>query len=579
MSPTYLDVPFKEKDQAKALGARWDVTVKKWYAPEGRDLAPFNAWLPSDLKKNTLNEPVSFERLPLTDSTHEALVLQKNGITLSRLLFGVSQAVAEAFKSGVWTLVEVVEARPRNGHVYLEISERDTDGKVLAKANSTIWASTANKILPDFEKATGASLAPGIKLLVRAKPVYKPQYGFSIEIDAIDPDYTLGNLEARKREIRTRLQQEGVFTANKRLPAPWDYTAVLVIAPPGAAGLGDFQAEAQRLTQFGICQFIYASSRFQGEGAAIEIKETLLAALDQWKVSGTHVPDAVVILRGDGAVNDLAWLNDYALARTLCDLSIPVLTGIGHERDTTILDEVAHTRFDTPSKVVTGIEQVIKKRVQEAKDYFSQLTTFAHRTLSRTRTQLESRQVAVQTHAVRHLTLAQQNTQSLVSDIRLEAVHTLHRATQEIRDLKNNIRHEAHQQLSLAKREVPTLFSEVRHEAHAAVKSARTQVASKMEAVRDRAVLDSRRSHEAMETHRHGIAQGVRRSLTDASAQTTALFREIAGQGPDKTLSRGFALVRNVEHTLITRITQTHPGQSLEIQFRDGLVTSLVTPK
>jgi exodeoxyribonuclease VII large subunit len=166
-----------------------------------------------------------------------------------------------------------------------------------------------------------------------------------------------------------------------------------------------------------------------------------------------------------------------------------------------------------------------------------------------------------------------------VSDIRLEAVHTLHRATQEIRDLKNNIRHEAHQQLSLAKREVPTLFSEVRHEAHAAVKSARTQVASKMEAVRDRAVLDSRRSHEAMETHRHGIAQGVRRSLTDASAQTTALFREIAGQGPDKTLSRGFALVRNVEHTLITRITQTHPGQSLEIQFRDGLVTSLVTPK
>jgi len=115
------------------------------------------------------------------------------------------------------------------------------------------------------------------------------------------------------------------------------------------------------------------------------------------------------------------------------------------------------------------------------------------------------------------------------------------------------------------------------HEAHAAVKSARTQVASKMEAVRDRAILDSRRSHETMKAHMHDIAQGARRSITDASAQSTALFREIAGQGPEKTLTRGFAVVQDAERTLITRLDQTHPGQSLEIQFRDGFVTSLVT--
>ena len=579
MNPTYLDVPFKDKDQAKALGARWDVAAKKWYVPDGREVSLFNAWLPSDLKQGRLSPAPPSERTLATTpvSAHPELALQNKGITLSRLLAGVSQAVAEAFKSGVWTLVEVVEARPRNGHVYLEISERDADGKVLAKANATIWASTANKILPDFEKATGASLAPGIKLLVRAKPVYKPQYGFSLDIEAIDPDYTLGDLEARKREIRTRLQQEGVFEANKRLPAPWDYTAVLVIAPPGAAGLGDFQAEAQRLERFGLCQFVYASSRFQGEGAATEIREALRAALEHWTVSNPAVPDAVVILRGGGAVNDLAWLNDYALARTLCDLSIPVLTGIGHERDSTILDEVAHARFDTPSKVVTGIEQVIKQRVQEAKDYFSQLTTFAHRTLSSTRTQLESRHGAVQTHAARQMALARQETRGLIGDIRLEAVQTLHRATHEIRHLKASIRHEAHQQLSIAQRDVPALFAEIRHEAYAAVKLARTLAASRWEAVSDRAARDSRHSHQAIETLRREMAQWARRTITEASAQSTALFREIAGQGPEKTLARGFALVRDAERTIITTRAQTHPGQSLDIQFRDGLVTSLVT--
>ncbi|MDP3639534.1 MAG: exodeoxyribonuclease VII large subunit, partial [Azonexus sp.] len=187
--------------------------------------------------------------------------------------------------------------------------------------------------------------------MVRAKPVFKAQYGFSIEIDAIDPEYTLGDLEARKREIRTRLQQEGIYDANKKLSSPWDFNAVLVVAPQGAAGLGDFQAEATRLERFGICRFVYATSRFQGEGAANEIKQALQSALQHWRDSAMSTPDAVVIIRGGGAVNDLAWLNDYELAKHICTMKIPVLTGIGHERDNTILDEVSNIRFDTPSKV------------------------------------------------------------------------------------------------------------------------------------------------------------------------------------------------------------------------------------
>lgn len=240
----------------------------------------------------------------------------------------------------MWTLVEVNEATLRGGHVYLELAERDSTGKPVAKAKGMIWASTAARILPEFEKATGAVIGAGIKLLVRARPVFKPQHGFSLEIDAIDPEYTLDQ-EAKKREIRTRLQQESLFERNRKLAVPADFQLVLVISPPEAAGLGDFRKEADRLGRHGICRVVYAHSRFQGEGAAREIVDAALAALRD--MSSTGQPDAIVLIRGGGAANDLAWLNDYHLARFICEQSIPVLTGIRHERDSTLPDELVNT--------------------------------------------------------------------------------------------------------------------------------------------------------------------------------------------------------------------------------------------
>ena len=503
MSYTYLDVPFKAKDEAKALGARWDSAARKWYVPDGVELTPFTSWLrtASAAALPITTRPSTF--LNAAESTSQAIALPKNGITLSQLLAGVAQAVSQAFKSGVWTIVEVVEARTRNGHVYLELSERTPDGSVLATARASIWANTASKILPEFERATGASVAPGIKLLVRAKPVFKAQYGFSIEIDAIDPDYTLGDLEARKREIRTRLTQEGLIEQNKRLSAPWDFNTVLVIAPQGAAGLGDFQAEATRLERFGICHFVYAASRFQGEGAAQEIRQVLLAALVPW--NDAVIPlDAVVILRGGGAVNDLAWLNEYELAKVICTLKVPVWTGIGHERDNTILDEVAHTRFDTPSKVIAGIEQVIQKRIQEAKANFHFMTNGAQRGIHTARSQIDRGFVAIQAGALRELSVAKQTTTERMNELRHAATMTVHEAKQDARTLVAELRHAAHQQLAVAKRDVPAFLAEIRAEAINTVGLSRTLSGAKMEAIRDRAAVDLVRgnpTHTGIPTH------------------------------------------------------------------------------
>jgi exodeoxyribonuclease VII large subunit len=573
--PTFLEVQFKEKDQAKALGARWDGPAKKWYVPDGLDLAPFKAWLPAGARSSGPAPATTKELIPV-ESAGQDLTIAKKGATLSQLLAGVAQAVAQAFKSGVWTMVEVVEARTKNGHVYLELAERTPEGNVLATAKATLWATTANKILPEFERATGATIAPGIKLLVRAKPVFKPQYGFSIEVDAIDPEYTLGDLEARKREIRTRLKQEGIFDANKKLPAPWDFNAVLVVAPQGAAGLGDFQAEATRLERFGICRFVYATSRFQGEGAANEIKQALLATLTKWLDSGRPAPDAVVIIRGGGAVNDLAWLNDYELARTICTLKIPVLTGIGHERDNTILDEVSNIRFDTPSKVAAGIEQVIRRRVEEVKASFELLANFARRAANAANSRVDRNFAAIQSGALRQVATARQTSADLMSELQLEAIRTVHAAKQDAQNLVSEVRHEAYQQLSEAKRDVPALFSEIRVEAGNAVKTARALASTRLDAIRDRAAVDVLRSKVSVKQGFDAVTSSAFRAIADAKQASTALFLEVAGQGPEKTLGRGFAIVRDAQGKPMTSAAGAKPGGEMEIEFRDGRVAAQV---
>ena len=550
MANTYLIVPFKDKDAAKSLGAKWDAAQRKWYVPDGRELTPFSSWLPVGTSNAT--GAAKADLTPLA-TAHTGLAVRKRGISLSQLLAGVSQAVAQAYKAGVWTMVEVLELRVSGGHIFLGVSERDSNGAVLAKASAVIWQSTANAILPEFERATGVQLASGIKLLVRARPVFKPQHGFTLEIDAIDSEYTLGDLEARKREIRERLQAEGVFAANKLLPAPWDFNAVLVVAPAGAAGLGDFQAEANRLERYGVCRFIYAYSHFQGEGAAREICNALQDALATWASKVPEKPDAVVIIRGGGAVNDLAWLNDYDLARFVCDLPIPVMTGIGHERDSTVLDEVANTKFDTPSKVVAGIEQTIIKRVTEVKANFQQVTIRASKVVEFFNAKTGALDVAVRSDAIRHLAQGRQATAEIMADIRVASMQSIRRASEQSLETLQLVKTEARTQLAEAKRDVPVFWSQV---------SLGTGHALRTASIESDVLISA-------------VSSSARLMVRDGAARAEALMREITGQGPEKTLSRGFAMVRGQGGKTITGAKQVADGREIQIQFHDGNIEAI----
>lgn len=289
--------------------------------------------------------------------------------SLSEYLGTVQEVIRVAFDEPVWVKAEIRNLNIKGGHYYLELAEKDAEtDKVIASCKATIWKFSASKIVLKFERETGIEISSDLNVLIKIRARFDPQYGFSVNIEEIDSSFTLGEIAKRYQQIIERLTQEGLIHKNKLLPTPFDIQNVLVIAPQNAAGLGDFKKDADALERNGVCDFVYHTATFQGNTAATSLIESLGSGLRQWASTFNFPPDLIVIIRGGGSVNDLAYLNDYELAALLCKRSVPIWVGIGHEKDRTILDEIAHRSFDTPSKVIAGIRNHIVERVQEAVD-------------------------------------------------------------------------------------------------------------------------------------------------------------------------------------------------------------------
>lgn len=287
-------------------------------------------------------------------------------LSLKEYLATVQEVVKHTFDTPVWVKAEIRNLSIKAGHYYLELAEKEADSnQVIASCRATIWKFSAQKMVSQFERESGIELSRDLKVLIKVKANFDPQYGFSLNIVEIDSGYTLGDIARRYQQIVERLTAEGLIQRNKNLPSPFDLNRILVISPENAAGLGDFRKDADALQRAQVCEFIYHSATFQGNTAPQNIMQSLAQALKQWVQTYEAAPDLIVIIRGGGAVNDLAYLNDYDLAALLCKRSVPIWVGIGHEKDRTILDEIAHRSFDTPSKVIAGIRNHIVELTQE----------------------------------------------------------------------------------------------------------------------------------------------------------------------------------------------------------------------
>ncbi|AGA28215.1 exodeoxyribonuclease VII large subunit [Singulisphaera acidiphila] len=581
-----LRVPFVEKEDAKALGARWDSQKKLWYAPPGADLEHLERWVPKDARLpmfSVLSENVSASVSVAEES--------EKGISLTDLLSQVRGAIEERMPEAVWVRAEISELSGKNGNLYPKLTQRNEQGDILAQSKSVIWRSRAGAIHQKFMEATGEGLKPDIKILCLVKVRFDPLFGLDLIIEDVDPSYTVGDLAAKLARIREWLVREDLYGRNQGLPAPVEFVRVAVISPESSAGLGDFRRETDRLHQAGLCEFLFFGATFQGVNAPSSIRTAINEALAAHR---QRPFDVLVIIRGGGSVTDLAWLNDLELARLVCLASIPVLTGIGHERDSTILDEVAHRRFDTPSKVALFIAATIRDNALAAASALAQIKLQVARILSRERTALATQADRLDVGVRSMIQQAEDDHRKFLAVVRTATHFQLREASQSLETGLVRLVDQAEQTLSEAEFTLRQSVESVTHRAQLqlgvqaamierAANAVALQATAKVEAVA--AELEHCQAQMARDAGRWvKTARGdLEESLADVAGRAVATAeaakkgvetyaRIVVGLGPQATLSRGFSIVRDTADRPITSRAEALRNAEFTVQFHDGNV-------
>lgn len=272
-----------------------------------------------------------------------------DALSLTELNRLVKTALDEALPGTYWVRAETSEVRVNatSGHCYLEFVEKDeTTGQLVAKSRGTIWARNFAVLRTYFEQETKQTFISGLKVLVNVSVGYHELYGLSLTVHDIDPSYTLGDMARKRMEVIRRLQEEGVFDLNKELTLAILPQRIAVISSPTAAGYEDFVNQLTH-NDYGFPFYVKLfPALMQGE----KTEESVIAALDRI-YAHRELFDVVVLIRGGGSAADLSSFDSYTLAANCAQFPLPIITGIGHERDDSVVDNVAHTRMKTPTAV------------------------------------------------------------------------------------------------------------------------------------------------------------------------------------------------------------------------------------
>ena len=271
--------------------------------------------------------------------------MKRHTLTLFELNSLVSDVIDSAFDHAYWVEAELSEAREVRGHCYMELIQKDIfSATPVARASAKCWKSTWLRLKPKFEHSTGQELHAGMKVLLLVTADFHTAYGFSWIVQDIDPTYTLGDMARRRMEIIKQLKDEGVFNLQRELAVPMFAQRVAVISSENAAGYGDFCHQLLDNEYSFTFQLKLFPAIMQGDQVEASVINALNAIYDE---AGDY--DVVVIIRGGGATADMSGFDTLALAENVANFPLPIITGIGHDRDESILDMVSNTRVKTPT--------------------------------------------------------------------------------------------------------------------------------------------------------------------------------------------------------------------------------------
>ena len=301
-------------------------------------------------------------------------IIKMNALTLYELNALVRETLELSMPNEYWVQAELAEVREHSGHCYMELVQMSPAKQLVAKASARCWRNTWQLLRPHFERLTGQSLHAGMNVMLQVYPQFHEAYGFSWIVSDINPEFTMGDMARKRQEIISQLKEEGVFDLQKELTIPLFAQRIAVISSETAAGYGDF---CNQLTD-NAYGFQFHTELFPAVMQGEQVEPSVIAALDciNERISDF---DVVVIIRGGGATTDLSGFDTLLLAENVANFPLPIITGIGHDRDESVLDMISHTRVKTPTAAAAFLIDHLAQLYERIEDSRSALVNYVKR--------------------------------------------------------------------------------------------------------------------------------------------------------------------------------------------------------
>lgn len=312
-------------------------------------------------------------------------------LTLYELNALVREVIESELKHEYWVEAEISEARESHGHCYMElIQKEELSNTPIARASAKCWRSTWMLIQPHFERVTGQRLHAGMKVRMKVYAQFHEAFGFSWIVTDIDPNYTLGDMARRRQEVVRKLKEEGVFDLQRELPLPLFCLRIAVVSSETAAGYGDF------CRQLSESAFAFQAKLFPAIMQGEQVEQSIISTLNNIYNTIDDF-DCVVIIRGGGATSDMSGFDTLPLAENVAQFPIPIITGIGHDRDESVLDMVSHTRVKTPTAAAAFLIDHAQKVLDCIENAEQRISRAAQNQLSTINSQLSTISVRIPT--------------------------------------------------------------------------------------------------------------------------------------------------------------------------------------
>lgn len=449
--------------------------------------------------------------------------------TLSQFSRFVALAMSrEPALTGAWVVGEISDMTVRGGHCYFTLIEKDQSGTTVARMRANIWANTFYRLRTDFYENTQKELSNGMKVMFWGNATYHANFGLSFNITRVNPAFTMGDLERLRREILAALQREGVISQNRSLSFPDPPRTIAVISSETAAGYGDFMHQLNDNSSGVEFNTMLFPAYMQGDKTA----SSVLDALDLIEQSRRFIDwDCVVIIRGGGATTDMNGFDDLHLARRVATFPIPVIVGIGHERDRCVLDEIARVRCKTPTAVAAWLIDTAVAAWQRVADLTSRIATFAAERLKG-------------------------------EQLRLQGIETMIPAL-------------AENQLNTARMKLHNISSMIPTAAKEATSKGRIRLERISASLKMGAQLRIQKEYPALELTASSVRIAATSLLEKEKSRLDSLERLTEVLNPVSTLKRGYSITR-IKGKALTDICNVRKGDILETQTATGILTATV---